>query len=115
MRWKQLVLVGLQMKTVTNTWIFEVNETQKVGQHFLTSQSVIARILESAAVQPGDHILEIGPGQGALTKHLVEIGVHLTVIKIDPDMQALIAGKISQCTSDCCRCQSGKICRLVGY
>ena len=66
---------------------------KKFGQHFLTSQSVIAKILESAAVQPGDHILEIGPGQGALTKHLVEIGVHLTVIEIDPDMQALIAEK----------------------
>lgn len=66
---------------------------KRFGQHFLTSQSVIARILESSGVQPGDHVLEIGPGQGALTKHLVDIGVHLTVIEIDPDMQAVIAEK----------------------
>ena len=66
---------------------------KKFGQHFLTSQSVIAHILESSGVQRGDFVLEIGPGQGALTKSLVEIGAQVTVIEIDPDMQAVIQTK----------------------
>ena len=66
---------------------------KRFGQHFLTSQSIISRILESSGVQTGDNVLEIGPGQGALTKHLVDMGVNLTVIEIDPDMQAVISEK----------------------
>ena len=63
---------------------------KKFGQHFLTSQSVISHIVEASGVQKGDFVLEIGPGQGALTKSLVEIGANLTVIEIDPDMQSVI-------------------------
>ncbi len=63
---------------------------KKFGQHFLTSQSVIAHIIEASGVQRGDLVLEIGPGQGALTKALVEIGAEVTVVEIDPDMQAVI-------------------------
>jgi 16S rRNA (adenine1518-N6/adenine1519-N6)-dimethyltransferase len=66
---------------------------KKFGQHFLTSQSVIAHILEASGVQRGDCVLEIGPGQGALTKSLVEIGAVVTVIEIDPDMQSIIRTK----------------------
>lgn len=63
---------------------------KKFGQHFLTSQSVIAHIIEASGVQRGDAVLEIGPGQGALTKALVSIGAEVTVIEIDPDMQEVI-------------------------
>ena len=66
---------------------------KKFGQHFLTSQSVIAHILEASGVQRGDCVLEIGPGQGALTKSLVDIGANVTVIEIDPDMQKVIRTK----------------------
>lgn len=44
-------------------------------------------------MQRGDCVLEIGPGQGALTKSLVEIGANVTVIEIDPDMQKVIRTK----------------------
>lgn len=66
---------------------------KKFGQHFLTSQSVIAQIIEASGVQRGDFVLEIGPGQGALTKSLVEIGANVTVIEIDSDMQMVIRSK----------------------
>ena len=66
---------------------------KKFGQHFLTSQSVIAHIIEASNVQEGDFVLEIGPGQGALTKTLVDIGANVTVIEIDPDMQTVIRSK----------------------
>ena len=59
----------------------------------MTSQSVIAHIIEASNVQKGDFVLEIGPGQGALTKTLVDIGANVTVIEIDPDMQTVIRSK----------------------
>ena len=63
---------------------------KRFGQHFLTSQSVISRIVELSQVKRGDAVLEIGPGKGALTKLLVDIGVRLTVVEFDLDMVAYI-------------------------
>ena len=71
---------------------------KKFGQHFLTSPSVIAHIIEASGVQRGDYVLEIGPGQGALTKSLVAIGAHVTVIEIDPDMQQVIQAEFPTVT-----------------
>lgn len=59
---------------------------KRFGQHFLTSQSIISRIIGLSGVKKGDKVLEIGPGKGALTKLLVELGVQLTVVEFDPDM-----------------------------
>lgn len=63
---------------------------KRFGQHFLTSQSAISRIISLSEVKKGDKVLEIGPGKGALTKMLVALGVELTVIEFDPDMVAHI-------------------------
>ena len=63
---------------------------KRFGQHFLTSRSVIERIITLSTVKKGDKVLEIGPGKGALTKRLVEIGVELTVVEFDPDMVSYI-------------------------
>ena len=66
---------------------------KKFGQHFLTSPSIISKILLGANVELGDNVLEIGPGQGALTGPLVEAGANVTVIEIDPDMRDVISSK----------------------
>jgi 16S rRNA (adenine1518-N6/adenine1519-N6)-dimethyltransferase len=59
---------------------------KRFGQHFLTSQSAISRIISLSKVKKGDKVLEIGPGKGALTKMLVSLEVELTVIEFDRDM-----------------------------
>lgn len=56
------------------------------GQHFLIQESVISEIICSANVQPTDHVIEIGPGRGALTLPLLKKLHHLTVIEIDRDL-----------------------------
>ncbi len=66
---------------------------KKFGQHFLTSPSIISKILHSSNVEIGDHVLEIGPGQGALTGKLVQTGAELTVVEIDADMRDVISVK----------------------
>jgi 16S rRNA (adenine1518-N6/adenine1519-N6)-dimethyltransferase len=57
-----------------------------LGQHFLHSGAVLARIAQEvlAAAGPGEEVVEIGAGQGALTRRLVELGLRVKAIEIDP-------------------------------
>ena len=60
---------------------------QKYGQHFLISPRVIEEIVGAAEVLKAENLVEIGPGQGALTQALIAQGrTHFTVIEIDPEM-----------------------------
>ncbi|MDD2626146.1 MAG: 16S rRNA (adenine(1518)-N(6)/adenine(1519)-N(6))-dimethyltransferase RsmA [Candidatus Methanomethylophilus sp.] len=54
------------------------------GQNFLTDGRIADRHVGYADIQPGDRILEIGPGLGVLTRRLVKTGGQLTCIEIDP-------------------------------
>jgi len=58
------------------------------GQHFLVDHTIIQAIISAFAAQPNDHVIEIGPGLGALTQPLLEKLTQLTVIEIDPDIKA---------------------------
>ncbi|PLX42492.1 MAG: ribosomal RNA small subunit methyltransferase A [Deltaproteobacteria bacterium] len=59
-----------------------------LGQHFLSDPNILAKIVNASGVQPGEAVLEIGPGPGALTKALIGAGAHLTAIEADPRMVA---------------------------
>ena len=59
---------------------------KRFGQHFLTDAAVIDAIVDVIAPQPGDAMVEIGPGLAALTQPLVERLGKLTVIELDRDL-----------------------------
>ena len=61
---------------------------KRFGQHYLTDKSIIADIVHAIAPQPGQSMIEIGPGLAALTQPLVERLGHLTVIELDRDLAA---------------------------
>ena len=61
---------------------------KRFGQHFLHDPGVLKRIVEAIAPAPGDALVEIGPGEGALTRPLLERLRHLTAIEIDRDLAA---------------------------
>ena len=61
---------------------------KRFGQHFLTDQSVIAAIVSAIAPRPGDRLVEIGPGLGALTVGLLERTEYLEAVEIDRDLVA---------------------------
>lgn len=69
---------------------------KRFGQNFLHDQSVIANILAYAQPQRGQHWLEIGPGLGALTKPLLQIGVSLDVIELDRDLVNYLQREFAQ-------------------
>ncbi len=59
---------------------------KRFGQHFLTDKLIIEGIVDAIAPAPGQTMVEIGPGLGALTQPLVERLGHLTVIELDRDL-----------------------------
>ena len=59
---------------------------KRFGQHFLSDRTIIEDIVHAIAPQPGDPMVEIGPGLAALTQPLVERLGRLTVIELDRDL-----------------------------
>ncbi|MFT3896865.1 MAG: 16S rRNA (adenine(1518)-N(6)/adenine(1519)-N(6))-dimethyltransferase RsmA [Thermomonas sp.] len=67
---------------------FRREAKKHLGQNFLHEKGVIARIVQAIDPQPGDAIVEIGPGQGALTFPLLDRHGALTAIEFDRDLHA---------------------------
>ena len=63
-----------------------IRTRKRFGQHFLHDPGVIARIVAAIGPKPGDRLVEIGPGSGALTRPLLEHCGQLDVIEIDRDV-----------------------------
>lgn len=59
---------------------------KRFGQNFLHDRRIIERILEALAPAPGDHILEIGPGEGALTRHLLASAARVDAVELDRNL-----------------------------
>ena len=61
---------------------------KRFGQHFLTDARSLERIVDALAPEPGDTVVEIGPGRGALTDLLSARSGRLVAIEIDRDLVA---------------------------
>ena len=68
---------------------------KRFGQSFLVDPQYVARIVAAVAPKPGDNLVEIGPGQAALTRPLVAAAGHLTAIEIDRDLAARLAAEFA--------------------
>ena len=70
------------------------NHKKKFGQNFLTHQNdVLDRIMEVAEVSQEEIILEIGPGEGALTELLLNAGKKVICVEIDRDLEKILTKK----------------------
>lgn len=67
-----------------------VRPTKSRGQNFVVDAGTIRRIVRAAGVQPGEHVVEVGPGLGSLTLGLLEAGAHVTAVEIDPALAAAL-------------------------
>jgi 16S rRNA (adenine1518-N6/adenine1519-N6)-dimethyltransferase len=61
---------------------------KRFGQHFLADRHYAARIVDAVDPAPGDNLVEIGPGLGALTDALIERAGKISAIEIDRDLAA---------------------------
>lgn len=60
-----------------------IRTDKRLGQHWLHDSRVISRIVDAIGAAPGEKVIEIGPGMGALTRALLEAGVCVTALEID--------------------------------
>ncbi|MVT07589.1 16S rRNA (adenine(1518)-N(6)/adenine(1519)-N(6))-dimethyltransferase RsmA [Chitinophaga tropicalis] len=59
---------------------------KSLGQHFLKDENICRKIVESLPVMPGQQILEVGPGAGAITKYLLELpDVQFKAVELDAE------------------------------
>jgi 16S rRNA (adenine1518-N6/adenine1519-N6)-dimethyltransferase len=70
---------------------------KRFGQNFLHDPHVIRKIMDAIGAQPAQHLLEIGPGQGALTIPLVNSGARLDVVELDRDLAAWLQNHFADC------------------
>jgi 16S rRNA (adenine1518-N6/adenine1519-N6)-dimethyltransferase len=56
---------------------------RSLGQNFLVDANLQRKIVEALGAGPGDEVLEIGPGRGALTRHLAGAVAHLVAVELD--------------------------------
>ncbi len=68
---------------------------KRFGQNFLHDAGVIQRIVQSVSPQPGQRIVEIGPGQGAITLPLLEACGKLDVVELDRDLIQPLRNKVA--------------------
>ena len=59
---------------------------RRFGQNFLADEGAAARIVARLAPRPGEAVLEIGPGRGAITRRLIDSGARVAAIEIDRDL-----------------------------
>src|SRR4051794_35278925 len=62
-----------------------------MSQNFLTSRSAVEKIAEALKLQPGDQVIELGPGLGTLTAALLRHGARVLAVDADKDMLDVLA------------------------
>ena len=68
---------------------------KRFGQHFLIDESVVGAMVRAIAPLPTDELIEIGPGQGVLTRPLLQRLDAMTVIEIDRDLAQTLHQRLS--------------------
>ncbi|MCW5766947.1 MAG: ribosomal RNA small subunit methyltransferase A [Phycisphaeraceae bacterium] len=65
-----------------------------LGQNFLIDQNLIRRLVDASGVGPGDTVLEIGPGTGALTEALLARSARVVACELDPGLATLLEERL---------------------
>ncbi|MDD3694000.1 MAG: 16S rRNA (adenine(1518)-N(6)/adenine(1519)-N(6))-dimethyltransferase RsmA [Candidatus Pacebacteria bacterium] len=73
----------------------DVSPKKSLGQNFLKSKKALSAMVSSAEIHPGDYVLEVGPGKGALTEVLLAAGARVVACEIDERMIHYLSEKFS--------------------
>jgi 16S rRNA (adenine1518-N6/adenine1519-N6)-dimethyltransferase len=66
-----------------------------LSQNFLTDPEALDIIVEAAELQPGDRVVEIGPGLGVLTRRLLAAGASVLAVELDPRLSAWLRAELA--------------------
>ncbi len=78
-----------------------VQPTKKLGQNFLHDGGTVRKIVAAAASNPGDVVLEVGPGLGSLTLGLLDSGARVCAVEIDPVLAEQLPLTVADFRPDC--------------
>ena len=67
---------------------------KSLGQNFLSDDNILAEIAASANLTPDDHVLEIGPGLGSLTRHLAKSAGQVIAIELDDRLIPILKAQV---------------------
>lgn len=67
-----------------------------LGQHFLRDEDVLAKIVDAADIQATDHVVEVGPGIGVLTRELLKRAGRVTAIELDQRLIPLLHAYLAE-------------------
>lgn len=70
---------------------------KRLGQNFLIDQNIVRKIIALAAIQPGETVLEIGPGRGILTVALCAAAERVIAVEIDPQLHTYLTELLVDC------------------
>ncbi|GKT26633.1 16S rRNA (adenine(1518)-N(6)/adenine(1519)-N(6))-dimethyltransferase RsmA [Acidovorax sp. SUPP3334] len=89
---------------------------KRFGQHFLSDHGIIDAIVQAIGPEPGQPMVEIGPGLAALTQPLVERLGRLTVIELDRDLAARLRlhGQLDVIESDVLKVDFAQVAQSLG-
>jgi 16S rRNA (adenine1518-N6/adenine1519-N6)-dimethyltransferase len=76
--------------------LLDVTPTKKLGQNFVIDGNTVRRIVRVAGVEPGDTVVEVGPGLGSLTLGLLEAGATVVAIEIDKRLAAQLPATVGE-------------------
>jgi 16S rRNA (adenine1518-N6/adenine1519-N6)-dimethyltransferase len=74
---------------------YQLEPKQSLGQNFLFDEEILARIAATADLNPHDHILEIGPGLGALTRHLAKTAFRVLAVELDNRLLPVLLNELA--------------------
>jgi 16S rRNA (adenine1518-N6/adenine1519-N6)-dimethyltransferase len=88
---------------------------KRLGQHFLSDPGILARIADALDPQPGETVLEIGPGQGTLTQELLARGLKVIAIEKDGRLAATLKlANLQVIEGDALRVAWPRVAKIVG-
>ena len=91
-----LLLRWLCRDCPSSLFLMSPQPRKQFGQHWLRSEKALQQIVKAANLTPDDRVLEIGPGQGVLTRQLLEQAGAVVAIEIDRDLCKLLAPKLGE-------------------
>lgn len=74
---------------------YNTRPIKSLGQNYLTDENICKHIVDSFDIKPGDRVIEIGPGKGAITKFILEKTDNFTAIELDRNNCAILKERFS--------------------